>query len=104
MSVSASSSDSETHTLPALRLCQFYNEDFKVVMPVCTQQPREGELSERIDLYFLTKHKLKVPCNPGTSRDCLKNYTKIEERIVKRKKKENRGETAIEREKTDIVI
>lgn len=48
MSVSASSSDSETHTLSALRLCQFYNEDFKVVMPVCTQQPREGELSERI--------------------------------------------------------
>ena len=45
MGVSPSSNDSEIDTLSIVRLCRFYHEDFKVVMPVCTQQSREEELN-----------------------------------------------------------
>ena len=45
MGVSPSSNDSEIDTLSIVRLCPFYHEDFKVVMPVCTQQSREEELN-----------------------------------------------------------
>lgn len=47
MSISPSSSVSETIHFPSYD-CQFYHEDFKVVMPICTQQAREGERDKGI--------------------------------------------------------